>query len=87
MTLVLERPRVCGDRAAAAVVRHSVAERRWGRHVAITASRSPVALLVRHGDHLAAFTPQGDPLALDDVERMCPGAISAFVGGSRSQTP
>lgn len=47
-----------------------------------TGAKAPVAVLVSAGDEVSAFAPDGAPMPLERVERLCPGALAAFRGGA-----
>lgn len=79
MTVVLEQRLAFGRTVVAALVRNSIVESHSDKHVSITGSRTPVVLLIRHGDDVTAFTMQGDPVPLAQVENLCPGAIEDLV--------
>jgi hypothetical protein len=83
MTFVLERSNAVGGTWVAAVVNQTVHRHATGNHLVLTAERHPVAILLGRGEQLAAFTTAGEPLAMDEVERWCPGATAQFL---RSQT-
>lgn len=84
MTIALGHPVAVGDAVIAALVRNSISGNQSARHVWFTGSRSAVALLVRRGAEVTAFTPQGDPLQSEDIERLCPGAIDQFLSAEPS---
>lgn len=79
MTVVLGHPVAVGEAVVAALICNSISEHRLPRHVWLTGSRRPVAILVRRGDDVIAFTPEGNSLAAEDVEDLCPGAIQQFL--------
>ena len=79
MKIALGHPVVVGKTVVAALVGNSISKHGLSRHVWFTGSRRPVALLIRRGDTMVAFTPAGDPLQTEDVEDLCPGAIHQFL--------
>lgn len=40
----------------------------------VSGQKRPVAILIRQDMTLTAFSPQGDPMAREHVEHLCPGA-------------
>lgn len=67
-----------GQVRAAAVVRRTVSVGAERGRVYGGANKEPVAILVAVGSALHAFDSEGVEIAPEDVERLCPGAISAF---------
>ena len=76
MTVSLEIPFALGDRVVAVLVRNTISQSQSSRHIAVTGDRSPVAVLIRQGDQVGAFTPEGDALTPAEVETLCPGALA-----------
>lgn len=82
MRVVLERAVALGGTwVAAALVRQTIHSHATTRHLSFTADKRPAAILLRRGDQLSAFTPSGEPMAADEVERLCPGATTRFLRG------
>lgn len=79
MTVVLDTPRVFGGTAVAALVRNAIGKHRTTHHIAVTVNKSPVVVLVRVGDQVDAFTPQGDPLVLSQVHKLYPDPVAQFM--------
>lgn len=76
MTVSLEIPFVLGDRVVAVLVRNTISKSQSARHVAVSGDRSPVAVLIRQGDRVNAYTPEGGALTPAEVETLCPGALA-----------
>lgn len=83
MKIGLEHAIVVGSTWVAAVVGQTMGQHATSHQLAFTADRRPLAILMGCGEQLTAFTPTGEPLALAEVERWCPGATAQF---TRSRT-
>ena len=79
MTVVLERKITSGSAAVAALVRNTIVKNGSATHVWVSGSRIPVILLIRRGDDVTAFSIQGDPVTLSQVDDICPGAVAEFM--------
>ena len=79
MSLLLERTLAVGGTWVAAVVSQAVHQHATDTHLALTAERRPVAILIGSGKQLTAFTTAGEPLTTEEVERMFPGVTAKFL--------
>ena len=79
MTIVLDTPRVFGGVVVTALVRTTIAEYRFADHIAVTANRTPLFILVRTGDRIDAFTPHGDRVALSQLQTLSPDPVAQFL--------
>lgn len=79
MSYVLERTIAVGGTRVAAVVSQAVHQHSNNTHLALTAERRPVAILMGSGEQLTAFTTTGEPLACEEVERLYPGFMAQFL--------
>lgn len=77
MTARLDPPVCAGPHAAAAIVEQGVA-RIGASGGAIIGSKRPLAILLRTGGRIVAFTPGGAPIALADLDRRYPGLRAEF---------
>lgn len=77
MTVELETGLRVGGRTVAALVRRSVRSHGGRRGLSAWIDKRPVAILIVEGAGARAFDIQGNPLSLDEVERLCPGAAAA----------
>jgi len=79
MTVVLEQEIAVGGTMVAALVRKSISANHSGRHVSVTASKTPIVLLFRRDDDVTAFSMLGEPVPLSQVDDLCPGAVADFI--------
>ena len=79
MKVVLETQLVLGKTIVAALVRNVVHEHHSGNHVAVIGDRSPLAVVIKVGDQIDAFTLQGEPLAISQLKALYPDAIAALM--------
>lgn len=84
MMVVLGHRVAVGGAVVAALVCNSISGHRAARHIWFTGYRRPVALLIRRGDDVIAFTPAGDLLDTEEVEALCPGALQRFLSADPS---
>lgn len=77
--IILERAIAVDDHWVAALVRQTIHQHATAHFISVTADKRPVALLIRRGDQLTAVTSTGQPMAADEVERLCPGAATRFL--------
>lgn len=75
MKVVLETQLVFGKTIVAALVRNVVHEYHSAYHVAVIGDRSPLAVVIKVGDQIDAFTLQGEPLAISQLKALYPEAI------------
>jgi len=76
MNVVLETQRVFGKTIIAAVVRNAFDKYHSAYHLGVTGDRSPLAVLIRTGDQIDAFTPNGDPLTMSQIHQLSPEAVA-----------
>ena len=79
MIVVLETQLVFGKTIVAALVRNVIDKYHSANHLAVTGDRSPLAVLIRTGDQIDAFTPQGDPLTMSQIHQLCPDAVARLM--------
>ena len=79
MKVVLEAQLVLGKAIVAALVRNSVHEYHSAYHVAVIGDRSPLAVLIKVGDQVDAFTLLGEPLAISQLKALYPDAIADLI--------
>lgn len=79
MGLKLERALALGDGWVAALVHQTVQWRAGEDPRVLWADKGPVAILLVCAGRVQAFTPAGEPLAIEAVERLCPGATEQFL--------
>lgn len=79
MSFLLERTIAVGGTRVAAVVSQAVHQHATDTHLALTAERRPVAILIGSGKQLTAFTTAGEPLATEEVERLYPSVTAQFL--------
>ena len=78
MTILLDTILELGDRRVAAVARTRVDVTAHAQWVGGRCAKAPVAVLVSIGGEVSAFSPDGSPMPLEKVGRMCPDALEAF---------
>ena len=78
MAIELEKIVTVGDHQVAAVVQRNIVHDRRRCGVTGWFVKRPLAILITDGTGIRAFDPHGVPIALEDVERLCPGAKQAF---------
>lgn len=79
MSVALEMRVVSAQLIIGAIVRNRIFHVAFERQLTIVGDRQVCALLVRCGDRLDTFTPQGDVMAMEQVERLCPGAAQSVL--------
>lgn len=74
MTLSLDQILQIGPFKVAALSRTKVTPHHSNSAATIFGHKTPVAVLVRHGDNVQAFKTDGAPMLQEDIEILCPGA-------------
>ena len=82
MTYVLDSPVIVGKTTVAALTRSSISKSWSDGHVSMKVEKLPEILLFKREEQLTAIKPSGEPVTLQEVERLCPGAISRFEAAS-----
>ncbi len=84
---VLDAPLKVGGTVLAAVCTRSAHARRISGMTVARGHKTPVAFLFLSRDRLHATTPQGDPISLDQLDRMHPGVVARFRNAARGFDP
>lgn len=79
MTVVLETQRVFGKIIVAALVQNVIDEHHSPNYLAVTGERHPLAVLIRTGEQIVAFTPQGDPMTVGQIHQLKPDAVAQLM--------
>ena len=74
MDLILDPLVFAGGAAFAALSRTDVMRHGAG----CVGTKGAVALLIRQGADIRAFSPKGREMTMDEVEALCPGALARF---------
>jgi len=73
MTLSLDQMLRIGPFGIVALANTTVTVNYTQKAATVFGHKSPVAILLRHGATLQAFSPDGAPMSKDDIEKLCPG--------------
>ena len=80
MTVAVEMRVVAGQTVVAALVRNRLHKGTVAGQIIVTGDRTPCAVLIRRGDLLDGFTPQGTAMSVAQIEALCPGAVAQVMG-------
>lgn len=77
MTVRIEQQFTQGGVTIAAVVRQDVTARSGWLASVLSARKDPIAILIHDGTNLRALSPDGTPMPMEALERICP-QVAAF---------
>lgn len=82
MTVRIEQQFTQGGVTIAAVVRQDVTARTGWLASILSARKDPIAILIHDGTTLRALRPDGTPMQLEALERLCP-QVAGFPTGTQ----
>lgn len=80
MTIAVEIKVLAAQTLVAAIVRNRLHKGTFAGQPVVSGDRGPCAFLIRRGDLLDAFSPQGDAMPVAQIEELCPGAVAQVMG-------
>ena len=81
MSIQLEPPFRVGKFSVSVVVRQHVQSHEGPFHIAASGSKEPLAILVYDGEALCASHPDGRPIDMEDLNKICPNAAATMLEG------
>ena len=80
MTVAVEIRVLAGQTLVAAIVRNRLHKGTFAGQPAVSGDRGPCALLIRQGDRLDGFSPQGAAMSSAQIDALCPGVVAQVMG-------